>query len=79
MFCKAPRADAIERHWVGIEECLLDYIQKRQNLLSVPFDVDHMLRLEDAPAPAPSRGTESSACCGLCRCRSDGAVTTSGS
>ena len=52
LFCKAPRADAIERHWVGIEECLLDYIQKRQNVLSVPFDVDHMLRLEDALAPA---------------------------
>jgi hypothetical protein len=51
LFCQAPRADAIERHWVGIEECLLDYIQKRQNVLSVPFEVDHMLRLEAAPAP----------------------------
>jgi hypothetical protein len=46
LFSKAPRAEAIERHWVGLEESLLRYVQQRQNLLSVPFDVSHMLRLE---------------------------------
>ena len=55
LFCKAPRAHAIERHWVGVEEALLDYVQKQQNLLNVPFDVAHMLRLEGPAGHAYQR------------------------
>ena len=44
---KSPRVAEIERHWVGLEHSLLHYMQQKCNLASVPFDVAHMLRLED--------------------------------
>jgi len=55
LFCKAPHAHAIERHWVGVEAALLEYMQKPHNLLKVPFDVAHMLRLEGGAGHAYQR------------------------
>ena len=47
LFSKSPRVAEIERHWVGLEHSLLHYMQQTCNLASVPFDVAHMLRLQD--------------------------------
>ncbi len=47
IFCKSPRVAEIERHWVGLKHSLLHYMQQKCNLASVPFDVAHMLRLQD--------------------------------
>lgn len=47
LFCKAPRVAGIERHWVGLEHSLLEYMKQTCNLSSVPFDIAHMLRLQD--------------------------------
>jgi hypothetical protein len=51
LFCSAPRVPEIERHWVGLEHSLLQYMQNKSNLASVPFEVAHMLRLQDAAPP----------------------------
>jgi hypothetical protein len=48
LFLKAPPMDAIERHWVGLEESLLQYMKCNGNLQKI--HVSYMLRL----APAAS-------------------------
>lgn len=48
LFRHAPRLENIELHWVGMEESLLQYMQKQQNMLSLPFTVANMLRLSPA-------------------------------
>lgn len=45
LFKAAQRIAGIERHWVGLEDSLLRYIQVPQNVMSVPFEVAHILRL----------------------------------
>jgi len=47
LFCKAQRIAGIERHWVGHEHSLLEYVQESKNLAHVPFEVANMLRLQD--------------------------------
>lgn len=49
LFNKAPPLECIDRHWVGLEESLMKYLQVPQNLSAVPFEVGNMLRLCVAP------------------------------
>lgn len=46
LFCKSPRIAGIERHWVGHEQSLLEYVQEGKNVANVPFEVANMLRLQ---------------------------------
>jgi hypothetical protein len=57
LFLKAPPMDAIERHWVGLEESLLQYMKCNGNLQKIHFDVSYMLRLAPA-ACAPDHEHE---------------------
>ena len=58
LFTKAQRVHGIERHWVGLEDSLLRYVQQHQNLNSVPFEVAHMLRLARSNASKDASKSE---------------------
>jgi hypothetical protein len=45
LFQKAPKLQDIEQHWVGLEHALVSYMQIPEHVRSLPFEVDHMLRL----------------------------------
>lgn len=42
--------DSVQLHWVGTEESLFGYMQQPTNLPHIPFQVDHMLRLQPGTA-----------------------------
>jgi hypothetical protein len=58
LFQNTAGLECVERHWVGLEDALCRYIQSRGVLLSIPFEVDHLLRLLcDSPETPGSQYT----------------------